>query len=172
MHEEQWLSFLCILYPMVQLFFVELGFFIAKTLLIWERSTTSCMLEWLITEGSSNLFLLHNKAFLAYLYIISQACFPLLPYLLFHYTVLYFAFQWILLKFHCIYCFKWLKSRVFFILKCRFKLDDFRNDKKICQKTSCVAYVNKSFLIIEKKIFVLILNSEIREKLHLFILHK
>lgn len=92
MHEEQWLSFLCILYPMVQLFFVELGFFTAKTLLIWERSTTSCMLEWLITEGSSNLFLLHNKAFLAYLYIISQACFSLLPYLLFHYTVLYFAF--------------------------------------------------------------------------------
>lgn len=45
------------------------------------KNVTSCILEWLTREGSSNLFLLLNKAFLAHLPIISQACFSLLPYL-------------------------------------------------------------------------------------------
>lgn len=78
-HEEQWLSFFVFFIPWCSCFFVELGFFIAKTLLIWERNTTSCILEWLTREGSSNLFLLLNKAVLAYVRIISQACFSLLP---------------------------------------------------------------------------------------------
>lgn len=56
-------------------------------------------------------------------------------------------------KFHCIYCFKWLKSRLFF--KCRFRLDDFRNDKKYVRRHLVLFMLIKVFLIIgEKKYLV------------------
>lgn len=168
-HEEQWLSFLCILYPMVQSFFVELDFFIAKTFHIWERNTTSLISEWLTREGPSSLFLLLNKSILAYVHIFSQACFSLLPYLQmvvtkWHYRLyfsiilfLYFRVPKSSKKFHCIYCFKLLKSRLFFIFKCIFRINDFRNDKNIYVGRHLVLLILiKVFLMIGGKIFGLI----------------
>lgn len=39
-HEEK----VVVLYPMVQFFSVELGFFLVETLVVWERNRSSCIL--------------------------------------------------------------------------------------------------------------------------------